>query len=217
MSVSNDSSIDIMYFLLEDLFMFSLLRCKEPGCTAYTFSGGDYCYHHSPDKEKIKEGIIEKLRNAESFADVSIAAADFRNLTLRKGIKLSGVNFSFCVFDGCVFEDTVLLSVFFDFCLFTRCAFKGIDGRYTVFSGSTFANSSINDSMVIHSNFMGIEAENCDFSGNDFYYSNFSLSRLISTSLDDCNLKRTSFRAAITKGVTFRYSNPEDAYFRKED
>ena len=109
------------------------------------------------------------------------------------------------------------ISTYFDFCLFNRCSFTAIDGRYSVFSGSTFINCSINDSMIIHSNFMGIETDSCDFSGNDFYYSNFSLSKLMNTSIEDCNLKRTSFRSSITKNVSFRFSNPEEAYFRKED
>ena len=201
----------------EHFLMFSLTRCKEPNCTAYTFSGGDYCYHHSPDRKKIKENVVAALCSGPCVNDISIASADFRNIKLRKGQRIIGANFSFCVFDNCIFDDTLILSSFFDFCLFTKCSFIHIDGRYAVFSGSTFADCTINDSVIIHSNFMGIETDNCDFSGNDFYYSNFSLSRIVGTSLDDCNLKRTSFRSAITKGVTFRYSNPEEAYFRKED
>ena len=198
-------------------YMFSLARCKNPGCTSYTFNGGDYCYHHSPDKDKIKRIVVSALKNNLLVRDFTIAAADFRNMTMRKGQRISGVNFSFCVFDNCRFENTQLLSTYFDFCLFNRCSFTAIDGRYSVFSGSTFINCSINDSMIIHSNFMGIETDSCDFSGNDFYYSNFSLSKLMNTSIEDCNLKRTSFRSSITKNVSFRFSNPEEAYFRKED
>lgn len=197
--------------------MFPLKRCSASGCNAYTFDGGEFCYHHSPAKENIRKGITNAMESAHALRDMSIVAADFRNIRMRQGLRITGMNFSFCVFDNCVFDKTIMLSAFFDFCLFTRCSFIGTEGRYAVFAGSTFAECEIADSVIIHSNFMGIEAENCSFSGNDFYYSNFSLSRLVNVSLDDCNLKRTSFRSAMTKGVTFRYSNPEEAYFHKED
>lgn len=197
--------------------MFSLKHCQSPGCNAYSFDGGDFCYHHSPDKDEKKKSVIDSLENAHAIRDLSVTAADFRNINIKQGLRISGMNFSFCVFENCIFNETVLLSTFFDFCLFIHCSFKGVEGRYAVFSGSTFIECNINDSVIIHSNFMGIEAENSDFSGNDFYYSNFSLSRLVAVSLDDCNLKRTSFRSAMTKSVSFRYSNPEEAYFRKED
>ena len=197
--------------------MFSLKRCEAPDCNAYTLNGGRFCYHHSPHKEEIKKDVIYTMQKAHALRDLTLAAADFRNIEMKNGLRIAGMNFSFCVFDNCTFQNSIILSSFFDFCLFMNCRFSGIEGRYAVFAGSTFVNCTINDSVIIHSNFMGIETDNCDFSSNDFYYSNFSLSRLISTSLDDCNLKRTSFRAAMTKGVTFRYSNPEEAYLRKED
>ena len=203
---------------LYDYFhMFSLKRCEAQDCSAYTFDGGEFCYHHSPEKDEIKKSVIYSMLNAHALRDRSIAAADFRNIEMKKGLRITGMNFSFCVFDNCIFTNSIIISSFFDFCLFLNCRMTNIEGRYAVFSGSTFYNCTINDSVIIHSNFMGIETDSCDFSGNDFYYSNFSLSRLLNTSLDDCNLKRTSFRSAMTKGVTFRYSNPEEAYLRKED
>ena len=197
--------------------MFSLKRCQYPECTAYAFDGGEFCYHHSPDKAEKKKEVLRLLTEGPALRDISIVAADFRGIAVRKGERITGVNFSFCVLDDCIFEESVLLSSFFDCCLFMHCTFHSIEARYTVFSGSTFVKCSLTDSVVIHSNFMGIEADSSDFSGNDFYYSNFSLSRIVNTSLDDCNLKRTSFRSSVTKGVTFRYSNPEEAYLRKED
>ena len=64
---------------------------------------------------------------------------------------------------------------------------------------------------------MGMESSDCDFSSNDFYFSTFTLSKMQDTSLEDCNLKRANFRSCITKNVSFRYSNPEEAFFRKEE
>ncbi len=196
--------------------MFSLKRCQNPGCTAYTFNGGDFCYHHSPDKDEKKAVVDNALIYDHAIRDLSITAADFRSVDTRDGLRITGMNFSFCVFDSCTFTNTILLSSFFDFCLFLHCTFRGIEGRYNVFSGSKFIDTTINDSVIIHSNFMGIETEGCNFSSNDFYYSNFSLSHLVNTSLEDCNLKRTSFRSVSTKGVSMKYSNPEAAYLGKE-
>lgn len=195
--------------------MFSLKRCKAPECGAYTFSGGDWCFHHSPDRSRLKMETVRKLEEGGSLSDISIVAADFRGVTVKPGTKIVGVNFSFCIFDSCVFSNAAIYSVFFDYSVFINCRFISSDIRYAVFAGSSFISCSISDSTVIHSNFMGTEAEDCDFSGNDFYYSNFSLSRLVSTSMEDCNLKRTSFRSSITKNVSFRYSNPEEAYLRQ--
>ena len=92
-----------------------------------------------------------------------------------------------------------------------------MDIRYSVFAGSTFIESSIHDSTVIRNNFTGIDALGSSFSGNDFYFSSFSLSRLVDTDLEDCNLKRTNFRGSITRGVSLKYSNPEEAFFRNEE
>ena len=197
--------------------MFSLKRCEHEGCDTYAFNGGRWCYHHSPDKTKIKEYVIRNFVSGPAVRDISITAADFREMDIAHRLKISGVNLAFCVFDTCTFSETLIRSSFFDGCLFINCTFRGIDARYSAFATSTFKSCVINDSTVIHSNFMGIETEDCDFSSNDFYYSNFSLSRLLDTNLEDCNLKRTSFRSAITKNVSFRYSNPEEAYLRKED
>ncbi len=210
-------SIDNLAVLSEYCSMFSFRRCSHPDCNAFTFDGGSFCYHHSPDRKELKARVVHSLENDDTIHDLSIVAADFRSLSIRKGALIRGMNFSFCVFDSCTFEDDIILSSFFDYCLFIRCSFLRLDARYAVFAGSRFVNSRIYDSVVIHSNFMGIEAEDSDFSGNDFYYSNFSMSRLVGLSLDDCNLKRTNFRSCTTKNVTFRYSNLEEAYMRKEE
>ena len=209
--------IDNALSIAEHRNMFSLRKCRKPGCPAYSFVGTDYCYHHSENKERIHRYVERKLTEENEYRDIYIAAADFRNLTIKKGMRIMGSNFSFCVFDGCIFEDVSMQSVFFDFSLFRNCIFRGDYIRYAVFSGSRFIDTRINDSTVIHSNFMGIDAESSDFSSNDFYFSNFSLSKLSNVSLEDCNLKRTSFRSCITKNVSFRYSNPEEAFFRSEE
>ena len=197
--------------------MFSLTICKEIGCTAYTYDGHDYCFHHSENKEELYKRTIEMLTEGSEFRNISIVAAPFRNLALTKDMKIIGSNFSFSVFENCIFEGTSIYCVFFDYCLFHSCIFRNCDIRYSIFSGATFKDCVINDSNALYSNFMGINAENCDFSSNDFYYSNFSLSKLAEVSLDDCNLKRTSFRSCLTKGVTLKYSNPEEAFFPKEE
>ncbi|MBO8436678.1 MAG: pentapeptide repeat-containing protein [Spirochaetes bacterium] len=197
--------------------MFSLKRCEHADCDKYSFNGGRWCYHHSPDKEQLKKAVIDAFLNGPAVRDISITAADFRSMDTSRGLKITGVNLAFCVFDKCTFTDTSVRSSYFDGCLFVNCSFQGMDVRYSAFATSTFISCSINDSTVIHTNFMGIETENCDFSGNDFYYSNFSLSHLVDTSLEDCNLKRTSFRSAQTKNTSFKYSNPEEAYLRKGD
>lgn len=197
--------------------MFSLKKCSMPGCHAFTYNGGDYCFHHSENKKELFQNAVRMLEKGNEFRNISMPAASFRNLEVHKSGKIIGSNFSFCVFENCTFEDISVYSVFFDFCVFRSCVFHSCDIRYAIFSGSTFTDTIITDTAAIYSNFMGINAENCDFSSNDFYYSNFSLSKLSDVSMDDCNLKRTSFRSCITKSVSFRYSNPEEAFFRKEE
>ena len=197
--------------------MFPLTKCSVPGCNAFTFRNTGYCFRHHPDQDAILSQFIGRLNSSAAIRDESIVNAEIRDVNVGKGASLVSSNFSFCVFDRCIFEDISMNSVFFDFSIFRDCVFREDGIRYSVFSGSTFANTKINDSTVLHSNFMGIDAESCDFSSNDFYFSNFSLSKLIDISMDDCNLKRTSFRSCIMKNVSLRYSNPEDAYFRNEE
>ena len=197
--------------------MFELKKCSYPGCPAYSFMGTDLCYHHTADKQRIHRLITEKLSEESEFRDIYVVAADFRGITVRKGSRLSGSNFSFCVFEDCTFTGVSIIESFFDYCIFRRCSFISDDIRYSVFAGSVFIDCTINDSTVIHNSFMGIDAAGSDFSGNDFYFSNFSFAKIVDTSMEDCNLKRTNFRATIAKNVSFRYSNPEEAFFRREE
>ena len=200
-----------------DIIMFPFKHCIVPGCPAFTYKETDYCYHHSPDKAEILSEVTELLEKGGSIRDISLVNAEIRGVRTGKALDIIASNFSFTVFEDCVFENARIIASFFDYCIFRRCAFIGDDIRYSVFAGSSFIDCRINDSTVIHNSFMGIDANNSDFSSNDFYFSNFSLSKLVDTSMEDCNLKRTNFRAAMTKNVSFRYSNPEEAFFRKEE
>lgn len=197
--------------------MFPLTRCSAEGCPAFAYKDTGYCYHHNPDKEAILSGFISNLEKGNLIRDISIVNAEVRNVRAGKGLCILASNFSFTVFEDTAFDTSSIIESFFDYCIFRRCTFIGADIRYSVFAGSSFIDCRINDSTVIHNSFMGIDANNSDFSSNDFYFSNFSLSKLVDTSMEDCNLKRTNFRAAMTKNVSFRYSNPEEAFFRKEE
>ena len=200
-----------------DIIMFPFKHCIVPGCPAFTYKETDYCYHHSPDKAEILSEVTELLEKGGSIRDISLVNAEIRGIRTGKALDIIASNFSFTVFEDCVFENARIIASFFDYCIFSRCRFISCDIRYSVFAGSMFASSSITDSTVIHNNFMGIEAADSDFSSNDFYFSSFSLSKMQDTSLEDCNLKRTNFRPCITKNVSFRYSNPEEAFFRKDE
>lgn len=198
--------------------MFSLKKCAAPDCPAFVYKDtAGYCYHHSPDKETILSQLVRQLVEGSTVRDVSIVNAEVIGVRAGKGCTIMASNFSFTVFEDCIFESAAIIESFFDYCIFRRCAFIGDDIRYSVFAGSSFIESRISDSTVIHNSFMGIDANDSDFSANDFYFSNFSLAKLVDTSMEDCNLKRTNFRAALTKNVSFRYSNPEEAFFRKEE
>ena len=199
--------------------MFPFTLCKEPDCQAFAATGREYCYHHLPDVQKkaILDEVVGKLENSGKLSDLSLVNIEIRGIKERKGTKISGCNFSFSVFEDCEFTGGLIVSSFFDYCFFRNCTFSSMDIRYSVFAGSTFIESSIHDSTVIHNNFTGIDALGSSFSGNDFYFSSFSLSRLVDTDLEDCNLKRTNFRGSITRGVSLKYSNPEEAFFRNEE
>lgn len=199
--------------------MFPFTLCKEPDCQAFAATGREYCYHHLPDVQKkaILDEVVGKLENSGKLSDLSLVNIEIRGIKERKGTKISGCNFSFSVFEDCDFSDGLIISSFFDYCFFRHCRFSSMDIRYSVFAGSTFIESTIYDSTVIHNNFMGIDALRSSFSGNDFYFSNFSLSRIVDTDMEDCNLKRTNFRGSITRNVSLRYSNPEEAFFRNEE
>ena len=199
--------------------MFPFTRCQEPGCQSFTCGSGRYCYHHSPPEEKDRclHSAVSCLESGGELSDLAMVNAEIRGLKTGKGAKIRSSAFSFSVFEDCEFFSSTIVSCFFDYCIFRHCTFSGMDIRYSVFAGSSFTLSRITDSTVIHNNFMGIDAVDSDFSGNDFYFSNFSLSRLIDTDIEDSNLKRTNFRDCITRSVSFRYSNPEEAFFRKDE
>lgn len=199
--------------------MFPFNLCKEPGCSSFAANGSEHCYHHmaEDDRKSLYGKVLDGFRRTGRMKDLSLANIEIRGLKAEDGTRISGCNFSFSVFEDCDFSGSVIISSFFDYCIFRYCTFSGTDIRYSVFAGSTFIESAIHDSTVIHNNFMGIDALGSSFSGNDFYFSNFSLARIVDTDLEDCNLKRTNFRGSITRNVSLRYSNPEEAFFRNEE
>ena len=197
--------------------MFPLTKCSVPGCNAFTLRNTGYCFRHHPDQDAILSQFIGRLNSSAAIRDESIVNAEIRDVNVGKGASLVSSNFSFCVFEDCTFTGVSIIESFFDYCIFRRCSFISDDIRYSVFAGSVFIDCTINDSTVIHNSFMGIDAAGSDFSGNDFYFSNFSFAKIVDTSMEDCNLKRTNFRATIAKNVSFRYSNPEEAFFRREE
>ncbi len=129
-----------------------------------------------------------------------------------KGIDFSNVPPDTCDFARCVFVDVDFQTrrckrCFFDFCLFERCTFDGCERAPFGGRGSKLMRCSFKDSLLIHTNFMGIDARECDFSSSDLYYSNFSSSHLVEVQFVDCNLKNADFRFTDRKNVSFKYSN----------
>lgn len=196
--------------------MFPFSICKSPGCTAFASKDSEYCFHHleNDEREKIHREIISLMKSGKAISNFSLENIEIRDIE-GKGLKLLTNNFSYSVFENCNFSGGVIVSCFFDYCLFSHCTFSEMDIRYSVFAASSFIESTISDSTVIHNNFIGIDAIDSNFSANDFYFSNFSLSRIVNTDFEDCNLKRTNFRGAMTRNVSLRYSNPEEAFFHK--
>ncbi len=197
--------------------MFSFRECSVPGCRTYVSLPYSVCYHHATDeqKRKIEKALEEKLSNDQIIRDVTIIGGAFRDLKV-EGKVLKASNFAFSVFMDCTFTETKIINCFFDFCIFIRCSFISSNIRYSVFSGSTIRNCRFNDDVMIHSNFMGIDSIDSSYDQCDLYYSNFSMSKLIRTSFEDSNLKRVNYNACLTKDVSFRYSNPEEAFFSQD-
>ena len=140
----------------------------------------------------------------------------FRGLSLKGPKMLFSSAFTCAVFEDCSFEGLSMTAVYFDHCLFSGCSFTGLDLRYCVFAGSAFRGCSFTDSTSIATNFMGIDIYGSDFSSNDFYFSDFSLAEITESKMEDCNLKRASFRGAAVSSVSFRYSNVQDALYLEE-
>lgn len=191
--------------------MFSLRRCAIDGCHHYAYDHQRYCYHHSPDQAAILAQAQALLLGDDNFSDLSISEAHFFQITA-PAKRITGSNLAWCTFTDVDFSTLAMANCFFDFCLFERCRFTGVDVRYTVFAGSRFLDCDLSDSIYIHSNFSGITSERTSFSGCDLYYSTFNAAILINSSFEDCNLKKTDLRHTQRRGVSFRYSNWEEAH-----
>ena len=74
------------------------------------------------------------------------------------------------------------------------------------------AGGIIKDLSIVGGDFEGL-----DIRSSHVRASNFSMARLLDTKMEDCNLKRVNFRASAIERVSFLWSNPEEAFFRKED
>lgn len=196
--------------------MFRFDKCIYPDCNIYRVNGDVYCLHHSKKKKEIIDKSTELFnKSGIDMVDMSLYGAFYSSLKVEDK-KIIGSTFSFATFEHCTFKNVTILNSFFDFALFNACTFIDCSIRYSVFSGASFILSSINDSTVIHDNFNGANLTESDFSGNDFYYSTFIMSRFIQVKMEDCNLKRTDFSSSLIQGISFKYSNPDEAQFRKE-
>lgn len=196
-------------------YMFSFENCSFPGCDTFRATGDIYCLHHSDKKEEIIANAKKAFISTGDIFDYVLNGASFSSLEI-KNKRIIGSTFSFTVFKDCTFENVTIINAFFDFALFQNCTFKGCSIRYSNFSGSTFNICTIHDSTVIHDNFNGANINQSDFSENDFYYSTFIMSKLIQVKMEDCNLKRSDFSASIVQGISFKYSNPDEAQFKKK-
>lgn len=198
--------------------MFSFRECSHPGCRTYVSSPYDVCFHHATEEQKreIIETLEKKLEKDSIIRDETVVGGAFENLKV-EGKVLKASNFAFSVFTNCDFTNCKIINCFFDFCIFIDCSFTHSSIRYSVFSGSTIRRTRFNDDIVIHSNFMGINASDSSYDQSDLYYSNFSMSKLIRTSFEDSNLKRVNYNACFIKDVSFRYSNPDEAFFKEEE
>ena len=191
--------------------MFSLQQCSTDGCHHYAYTNSPHCYYHAVDKERILGEVRQLLLLEETINDLSISEGHFTGLTL-PATRITGSNLAWCTFTDVDFSSSVMTNCFFDFCLFERCRFNGVDVRYSVFAGSRFCDCDLSDSRYIHSNFSGITAHRTNFSSCDFYYSTFITATLIDSSFEDCNLKKTDLRNTERRGVSFRYSNWQEAH-----
>lgn len=195
--------------------MFLYRKCKEELCDAYSATGDEYCLHHSPRKEELLAIARKALTDDGDILDYSLNGAGFKNLRIENK-KIIGSTFAFNVFEHCTFENVNIINTFFDFSIFRNCKFISCSIRYSNFSGSMFELSEIHDSTVIHDNFNGADIIQSDFSENDFYYTTFIMSKLVQVKMEDCNLKRSDFSSSIIQGISFKYSNPDEAQFKKK-
>lgn len=193
--------------------MFSFNKCKKEDCHTYALPDSPYCYHHTEDKRKVLDNLIERAEKEKNIENISLVNAEFENVDFSECF-IGFNNFSFCTFTSCDFSASRLVSNFFDYAVFENCRLMDLEARYNVFSGAMIINSDFSGSNLILSSFMGMDCYQSSFNGTDLYFSNFSLSKLINTSFEDSNLKRCSFSSALLRSVSFRYSNPEEAFFR---
>ncbi len=197
--------------------MFSFEKCLYQDCDIYRVTGDEkYCLHHSPKKVEITQNVSNLFQSPnQDIRDLAINGASFSDLEVSEK-KIIGSTLAFTVFENCRFKKVHIINSFFDFALFQNCIFEDCSIRYCSFSGASFNLSTIHDSTVIHDNFNGVNILGSDFSENDFYYSSFIMSKLIQVKLEDCNLKRTDFSSSIIQAISFKYSNLDEAQFRKE-
>ena len=97
--------IDTKPPLAHDIIMFPFKRCIVPGCPAFAYGTSDHCYHHSPDKEAVLHDALAHLMDGSTFRDISLVNAEIRGIRLPAGKEILASNFSFTVFEDCVFEN----------------------------------------------------------------------------------------------------------------
>ena len=120
--------------------MFSFDRCCVKDCHTYALPDSPYCYHHSLDKEAVRNRLLSRVKEERRLENISLVNAEFEDEDFSSCF-IGFSNFSFCKFSNCDFSGSRFLSTFFDYAVFENCTLRDTEGRYNVFSGAMIIRS----------------------------------------------------------------------------
>lgn len=194
--------------------MFDLDYCSYPGCPNRVGIAERICRdHESWDGAEH----FSALMSAETLIrDLKTPGMAFRDLDLR-GKRFIDCYFHHTQWVGCRFDESVFQMCFFDESVLQGCSFRGVSLKHCVFTDAVLTEVDWRGSDLVAVNWNNIRAVKNDFSESDLYYSRFIAASFKDVRMLDCNLKRVDFSSSRRRGMNFKYSNTEEAYFGTDE
>lgn len=190
--------------------MYSFESCAELECGKPRLSGSDRCAAHAADPTSLARETAARLEAAQDHRDLNLAGLRLSDLDL-SGKRFFGLSFIGCGLSRVLFSGCVFRLCFFDRALIDSCDFSRIDAQFCSFGGARFRESAFEGSELLHANFSGAELVDCTLSGSNLYDSRFIRTTLVRTAVEDCDLKRVYLIPAKEEGVSYRFSNTNEA------
>lgn len=194
--------------------MFDNRLCELSSCDDFAAFARSRCFRHLPDTEEYRNEIYQSLQAGGNFSGLNVSQMPFLNLDIPKSefrccrfsrSAFRQMNFRDCHFINCTFDFAVHEEVQFLDCSFVQC----------VLAGARLEAFQVRSCELVENNFNGCHLSNAVFDDCDLSRSRFIGAHFFETEITNCNVREAYFIDIVQNRLSFRMSNPEDAFMAR--